>query len=89
MQQTILVVEDELDVVDLLRYNLIKEGFDVLTAHTGIQGFEMACEYRPDAMLLDLMLPGMNGIEVCQKLRQSADHKDMAILMITAKGEPS
>lgn len=89
MKETVLVVEDEVDVADLLRYNLHKEGYNVILAGTGIQGLEMASQHRPDAILLDLMLPGMNGLEVCRKLRQENELKDVAVLILTAKGETS
>ncbi|MEX1119703.1 MAG: response regulator [Terrimicrobiaceae bacterium] len=87
MGDTILVVEDEADVVDLLRYNLNKNGFEVLIARSGLEGIELATAHRPDLVLLDIMLPGMNGYEVCKKLRNTAETATMAIVMLTAKGE--
>jgi len=87
MGDTVLVVEDEADVVDLLRYNLNKNGFDVLIATSGLEGLELASQHRPDLVLLDIMLPGMNGYEVCKKLRNTAETASIAIVMLTAKGE--
>lgn len=87
MGDTVLVVEDEADVMDLLRYNLNKSGFDVLIATSGLEGLEKASQHRPDLILLDIMLPGMNGYEVCKKLRNTAETASIAIVMLTAKGE--
>lgn len=87
MGDTVLVVEDEADVVDLLRYNLNKNGFDVLIATSGLEGLELASQHRPDLVLLDIMLPGMNGYEVCKKLRNTVETASIAIVMLTAKGE--
>ena len=87
MRQCVLVVEDEADVVDLLRYHLTRAGFEVLIATTGTEGFEMAKKHRPHAMILDLMLPEMDGITVCQRLRREANLSGTAVLMLTARGE--
>jgi DNA-binding response OmpR family regulator len=87
MRETILVVEDEPDVVDLLRYNLQREGYEVLVAGDGPGGLELATTRRPDVVVLDIMLPGMNGFEVCQKLRKDPECRNMAVLMLTARGE--
>lgn len=87
MGDTVLVVEDEADVVDLLRYNLNKSGFDVLIATSGLEGLEIAAHHRPDLILLDIMLPGMSGYEVCKKLRNTPETATIAIVMLTAKGE--
>ena len=89
MQDTVLIVEDEADVVDLLRYNLTKAGFTVLIANDGLQGLEMARKNRPDLMLLDLMLPGMDGKAVCKALKGDPETEALPIVMLTAKGEPS
>jgi DNA-binding response OmpR family regulator len=80
----ILVVEDDKTLLDVLRYNLAKEGYKVLTASDGLQGVEAARLEKPDLIILDLMLPKMDGLEVCRVLR-----KDMIvpILMLTAKTE--
>lgn len=88
MEETVLVVEDERDVVDLLRYNLNKAGFAVLIATDGLKGLEMARQNRPDVIILDLMLPGMNGHAVCKALKGNPDTESLPIIMLTAKGEP-
>lgn len=87
MKDTVLVVEDEADVVDLIRYNLNKAGFSVLVAMNGPEGLAMAQENRPDAMVLDLMLPGIDGRSICKILKKNPDTESIPILMLTAKGE--
>ena len=89
MRGTILVVDDEPDVVDLVRYHLHRAGFDVLIAFTGPSGLTAAAESRPDAIVLDIMLPQMNGIEVCKALRNGTQTSTIPILLLTAKAEPS
>lgn len=89
MEDTVLVVEDEADVVDLLRYNLNRAGFAVLIANNGVQGLEMARKSRPDVIVLDLMLPKMTGQEVCRALKSDPDTESLPIVMLTAKSEPA
>lgn len=89
MDDTVLIVEDEADVVDLLRYNLNKAGFSVLIANDGLQGLEMARANRPDVVVLDLMLPGMDGKTVCRSLKKDPETEALPILMLTAKSEPA
>src|SRR6202022_3920404 len=89
MRDTILVVDDEPDVVDLVRYHLHRAGFDVLIALTGPTGLATAAESRPDAIVLDIMLPQMTGIEVCKALRKSIETAEIPILILTAKAELS
>ncbi|MDX2079562.1 MAG: response regulator [Terrimicrobiaceae bacterium] len=89
MQDSVLVVEDESDVVDLLRYNLGRAGFEVLIANTGNRGLELARQHRPDVIVLDLMLPGLSGHEVCRKLKADREMAGIPIVMLTAKGEPA
>lgn len=84
-KKTILAIDDEKDILRLLQYNLEKENYQVLTAASGEAGFELAKLKKPDLILLDLMLPGMDGLEVCRLLRQSAETKQIPILMLTAK----
>lgn len=86
MQATVLIVEDESDVVDLLRYHLSKAGMEVLIANDGAEGLKLAKQRRPEVIVLDLMLPGMDGHEVCQALKASEDTRETGILMLTAKG---
>jgi len=88
MQDTVLVVEDEADVVDLLRYNLTRAGFEVSIACAGDEGLEMARSQRPDIIILDLMLPGLNGHEVCRALKSDPNTEAIPVVMLTAKGEP-
>ncbi|HEY9079265.1 phosphate regulon transcriptional regulator PhoB [Magnetovibrio sp.] len=83
----VLIVEDEPPQAELLSYNLEKEGFRVLIAQDGEEGLLMAQENTPDAIVLDWMLPGLSGIEVCRQLRGSSDTREIPILMLTARGE--
>lgn len=86
-QQTILVIEDEHSIVEILAYNLGNEGFEVITATDGIEGLRRAQSALPDLIVLDLMLPGIDGLEVCRRLRSDKKTRDIRILMLTAKGE--
>lgn len=81
---TVLVIEDEENLQEALKYNLEREGYDVLTASDGERGLGMAREKRPDLVILDIMLPLLDGLEVCRILRR--EH-DTPIIMLTAKGE--
>ncbi len=83
---SVLVVEDEDDIRTLVRYNLEQEGFRVEEARDGAEAYEMVRRRVPDAMVLDLMLPGMSGLELCQKLRAEPATRTLPILMLTAKG---
>jgi len=85
MAKTILVVEDEKNIVDILNYNLTHEGYDTLEAYDGETGYELAMEQDPDLILLDLMLPRMNGFDVCHRLREAG--KSVPIIMLTAREE--
>jgi len=85
MKNTVLVVDDEKAIVDILRFNLEKEGFDVLSAYEGPEGLRAARESDPDLILLDVMLPGMDGFEVCRTLRSEGNN--VPIIMITAREE--
>lgn len=85
MGKTILIVEDEQNIVDILSFNLSREGYDTLEAYDGPTGLQLALEQNPDLILLDLMLPGMNGFDVCRKVRQSGS--STPILMLTAREE--
>ena len=82
--ENILLVEDEENLVEALRFNLSREGYRVMVAHDGELGLRMAQENGPDLILLDIILPKMNGIEVCRQLRRETQ---VPILMLTAKGE--
>jgi len=87
LMKTILIVEDERDLADLLAFNLEKEGFKPLITTNGSEGFAVACRDHPDLILLDIMLPGMLGTEVCRELRKRPDTAEIPIIMLTAKGE--
>ena len=84
-QQTVLIVEDEKNIVDILRFNLQKEGYATLEAFDGVTGLRLALDENPDLILLDLMLPEMNGFEVCKLLRDKG--RSTPVLIITARGE--
>lgn len=87
MSHTVLVVEDEPPQAEMLSYNLEKEGFRVMMAENGEDGLMMAQENVPDAIVLDWMLPGLSGIEVCRQLRSDSETREIPILMLTARGE--
>ena len=87
MSHTVLIVEDEPPQAEMLSYNLEKEGFRVMMAENGEDGLMMAQENVPDAIVLDWMLPGLSGIEVCRQLRSDTDTREIPILMLTARGE--
>ncbi len=83
----ILVIEDEEDILALVQYNLVKSGFEVDIAPSGEEGLQKARQGRPDLIVLDLMLPSVDGLEVCRQLRADQNFTDVAIVMMTAKGE--
>jgi two-component system alkaline phosphatase synthesis response regulator PhoP len=88
-KEKILIVEDEKDIVKMLEYNLQKEGFKTMSARDGEDGLEMATREHPDLVLLDLMLPGMDGLEVCKELRKEPKTASTPIIMLTAKSQES
>lgn len=83
----ILVVDDEQDLVKLIRYHLEKDGYKVITAFDGEDALFLARREKPELIILDLMLPGMDGFEVCRKLKTNQELANSAIVMLTAKGE--
>ncbi len=85
--QTVLVVEDEEDVVELLRYNLTRNGYRVETVMNGPDAVSKTTTLQPDLILLDLMLPGMDGLEVCRTLKKDGRTERIPIIMVTAKGD--
>ncbi len=85
----ILVVEDEEDILALLHFNLIKAGYLVECATCGEEGLGKVKEQLPDLILLDLMLPGIDGLEICRRLRQDEETENIPIIMLTARGEES
>ncbi|WP_026962478.1 response regulator transcription factor [Alicyclobacillus herbarius] len=84
MRTTLLLVDDEPKVIDVMKPFLEEEGFEVLTAHSGPQALEMVDKHRPHLVILDWMLPGISGLDVCRELRQQFQ---VPIIMVTAKGE--
>ena len=86
---TVLVIDDEKDLLELVRYNLEKEQFDVILAKNGEEGFEIARKHRPDVIILDVMMPGMDGLEVCRKLRAEERTAKVPLIMLTARAAES
>jgi len=84
---TILVVDDEADIQELVRLNLVREGYDVLTCGTGEKALDIAGQKQPALVILDLMLPGIDGLEVCKRLKGDSKTKSIPVVMLTAKGE--
>ena len=83
----ILIIEDERGLTDVLSYNLQREGYDIIVAHDGQEGLRKAQMQLPDVVLLDLMLPGLDGLDVCRELRAGERTRNVPILMLTAKAE--
>lgn len=83
-KQTVLIVEDEKNIVDILRFNLQREGYETLEAYDGVTGLQLILAEKPDLILLDLMLPKMDGFEVCQHIREFSS---VPVVMLTAKGD--
>jgi two-component system, OmpR family, alkaline phosphatase synthesis response regulator PhoP len=83
----ILIVEDEAEIAQLIQLYLEKEGFNCRTCRDGITALQLVQEIQPDLIVLDLMIPGLDGLEVCTRIRQKPGAKDPYILMLTAKGE--
>ena len=87
MSQKIYKVEDEPDIRETLKYNFSNEGFEVFTAPDGEEALSNIKKVLPDVLILDLMLPGLSGLDVCKSIRADDDIRDMSIIMLTAKGE--
>lgn len=87
VKRSVLVVEDEEDIRDLVSYTLLKEGYQVTGVASGEEALAIATGQPPDLLVLDLMLPGIDGLTVCRKLRANPVTAEMGILMLTAKGE--
>jgi two-component system phosphate regulon response regulator PhoB len=83
----VLIVEDEVAITTLLKYNLEKEGFTVITAADGEEGVNLVKEHRPDVVVLDWMLPKLTGIEVCKQIRWHQETKNTPVIMLSARGE--
>jgi two-component system phosphate regulon response regulator PhoB len=86
-KEKILVVDDEEDILELIRYNLVKEGYQVSTVTSGEEALNKAKQEMPDLVLLDLMLPGLDGLEVCRELKRQPSTSQIPIVMLTAKTE--
>ena len=89
LKKTVLVVEDEEDIRELVSYHLLKEGYQVAGVASGEEALATATAQPPDLILLDLMLPDLDGLTVCQRLRAEPRTKAVPIVMLTAKGEES
>ena len=87
MSHKIYIVEDEPDIRETLKYNFSNEGFEVFTAPDGEEALSNLKKVLPDVLILDLMLPGLSGLDVCKSIRADDDIRDMSIIMLTAKGE--
>ena len=85
--ESVLIIDDEKDIREILEYNLEKEGFTVYKASDGKDGIELARSKKPDVVLLDVMMPDMDGIEVCDVLRSDPSTKDLRICFLTARNE--
>lgn len=86
MAKKILIADDEPNIIISLEFLLKREGYDVVVAHDGSEALERVRVERPDLAILDVMMPRLNGFEVCQALRQDPDFRDLRIMMLTAKG---
>jgi two-component system phosphate regulon response regulator PhoB len=87
--EKILIVEDEEDIQELISYNLGREGYDTKVAGSGEEGLRLLKEYRPGLIVLDLMLPGMDGLEFCRFVKRDPRTEGIPVVMVTAKGEES
>ena len=87
MKKSVLIVEDDEDIRELVSYHLLKEGYQVASVASGEEALSMVEGQPPDLIVLDVMLPGVDGMTVCQKLRSEPKTADIAVMMLTAKGE--
>ena len=85
--EKILVVDDEENIVEIIKYNLLSSGYDVITCNNGIDAVNLAINERPNLILLDLMIPGKDGYDVCKEIRTKSEVKNISIIMLTAKSE--
>src|SRR5687768_14009409 len=82
--KTVLIADDEPDILEIISYNLLREGYDVITANNGIEAIEKAKQIHPALIILDIMMPGKTGIEVCRHLRSIPDFQQTFIIFLTA-----
>jgi two-component system alkaline phosphatase synthesis response regulator PhoP len=85
--EKILVIDDELNIVELLKYNLVASGYKVIYSLNGKEGLNLAVENKPDLILLDIMLPEMDGFDVCKEMKKNKEIENIPIIMLTAKGD--
>jgi DNA-binding response OmpR family regulator len=88
-KKKILIVDDTPDIVQFLVVRLRAEGFDTLTAYNGFDGLDIARREKPDLIILDVMMPQLNGFQVCRKLKQDPEYADIPVIFLTAKDQPS
>jgi Response regulators consisting of a CheY-like receiver domain and a winged-helix DNA-binding domain len=86
-KEKILIVDDEEHIIELLKFNLLNAGYEILTANNGIDAVKIAKAEKPNLLLLDLMLPGIDGFDVCKEIKRNNEMKSTSIIMLTAKGE--
>jgi two-component system alkaline phosphatase synthesis response regulator PhoP len=83
----IVIVDDEKDILEFLKYSFEQEGYNVYTARNGVEGKKLAVKVKPDLIILDIMMPGIDGVELCKELREIPDFEDTLIIFLTARGE--
>jgi two-component system phosphate regulon response regulator PhoB len=88
-RESILIVEDEEDILELIQYNLSREGFRVRGVRDGEEALDLIRRTNPDLVVLDLMLPGIDGLEICRRLKEDELTRSIPVIMVTAKGEES
>lgn len=88
-KEKVLLIEDDEDIQELIRYNLDREGYDIQSAVSAEDGLMLASSWEPDIILLDLMLPGMDGLDACRQLKDKDTTSKIPVIMVTAKGEES
>jgi len=87
MKTKILIVDDEVDILDLLEYNIEKEGYETIRAHNGNEAIEVAQKERPDMILMDVMMPDLDGIEACRRIRNLPGMEKIFVVFLTARSE--
>ncbi len=83
----ILIIDDEPDVRDIIRYNLAKEGYELETAENGLEGLQKVESFQPDLIILDMMMPGMDGVEVCHNIRSNSKNNHIVVCFLSARNE--